>query len=71
MVHKKISEKYDKKEGANMNENEYYDKIKVCVKGNCCRCGKPLKEKEGLFLCDNCKIEDLQYREKMEDKGDM
>lgn len=48
-----------------MDEDHFYN-YDVLVHGKCCQCGQPLKENEGIFLCDKCKEENRKYYEKRE-----
>lgn len=41
---------------------DFYD-YEIWSHGKCCQCGSDLKDNEGLFLCDKCKILNQKYYE--------
>ena len=51
-----------------MMDEEHFYNFKVFAHGNCCQCGSPLKENEGLFLCNKCKELNEKYYEKQKVK---
>ena len=50
-----------------MDEEHFYN-YKIWSHGNCCQCGTPLKENEGLFLCNKCKDLNEKYYDKHKNK---